>query len=174
MSYRVSKRSPSGKSVTRYAVINDVTGEVTEDISAREYRNRTEAARKGFKTLSQKQRAQKTSYTVTNHTKVGTVHHDYDLKPKDIEKRINNIIDSSPQFGYGMFLTAILASPVEGTRVRNGKSEKRNRTEIGTRVHRKHTSETEGMLDELLSNMNHYNIPVLDIIGFRLSLVDLL
>lgn len=84
MAYQVIARTPKGKP-SRY--LDTDTG---ESISARQYRNRTEAAKSGYRTLSQKQTATKKHVTVS---RTGLVQHHYFLGlPASLAQAVSDII----------------------------------------------------------------------------------
>ena len=84
MAYEVIARTPKGRP-SRY-----VDTETEETLSARQYRNRTEAERGGYKTLSQKQKAVK-KHTIVSKT--GLVQHHYNLGlPSSLRQAVSDII----------------------------------------------------------------------------------
>ncbi len=84
MPFIIASRGPSGRP-SRY--LDTDTGET---ISARQYRNRTEAQSSGFASISQKQKAQKKRIAIS---KTGLVQHQYRLgKPINLAQVIADLI----------------------------------------------------------------------------------
>lgn len=162
MSYKVLARTPKGAAKT-YGVYDNDTGELKQEISARQYRNRTEAAKSGFTTISEKQRVEST-FDVQNFPRVGTQHHHYKLGvPDNLEAAINSIVRKEQKANYGYSMT------LSGRYRIYGDEGIFYRT-VQSRVRKLGTDGIQAMIDDMKSHAMNYG-EIVQLVGVWLDII---